>query len=120
MRHSRECLMGAHLVRVLPADAELPVDEDDDVFWAAHRAGWTWPTVCGGSCECGQCWMLVLDGAEYLSEPTASEQSLLQEGMMGGRPNARLACMTYLTGPIVVRRVGARPPGACPPDRNGQ
>ena len=103
--------MAAHLVHVLPVDAELPVDEDDDLFWAARRAGWTWPTVCGGSGECGQCWMLVVEGAEHLSELTPSERHLLNEGMMAGKPNARLACMTYVSGPIVVRRAGARPPG---------
>ena len=108
-------MMGAHLVRVLPADAELSVDEDDDVFWAARRAGWTWPTTCNGSSECGQCWMLVLEGGEHLSKLTASERTLLAEGMMATKPNARLACMTYVSGPVVVKRLGARPPDEIEP-----
>jgi ferredoxin len=100
-----------HVVRVLPEDVALLVDEDDDIFWAARRAGWKWPTVCNGSGECGQCYVRVLEGAENLSEMSDSERERLDEGMMAGRPNVRLACMTYVTGPVVVRRPGARPAG---------
>jgi ferredoxin len=99
----------SHVVRVLPADAELLVDEDDDIFWTARCAGWEWPTSCEGSCECGQCHFLVLEGAEHLSEMTDAERERLAEGMMASRSNARLACMTFVSGPVVIRRRGARP-----------
>jgi len=99
----------SHVVRVLPANAELLVDEDDDIYWAARSAGWQWPTVCEGSCECGQCHFLVIEGGEHLSEMTDAERDRLSDGMMAGKPNARLACMTYVSGPVVIRRLGARP-----------
>jgi ferredoxin len=99
-----------HVVRVLPADVELLVDEEDDIFWAASRAGWQWPTTCSGSCECGQCYFRVVDGAEHLSPMTDAERDRLAQGMMAGKPDARLACVTFVNGPVVIRRLGAHPP----------
>lgn len=99
----------AHLVRVLPAGDELAVDDEDDIFWAARRAGWNWPTVCEGSCECGQCYVKVLEGAEQLSPMSELERRTIDGGMMAGKPNVRLACQTFVNGPgVVVRRLGAR------------
>jgi ferredoxin len=100
----------AHVVRVLPADAELLVDEEDDLFWAARRAGWSWPTVCEGSCECGQCYVTVLQGADNLTPISELEAQRISAGMMAGKPNVRLACQTFVTGPAVVKRLGAHPP----------
>jgi ferredoxin len=98
-----------YVVRVLPADAELLVDEEDDIFWAARRAGWKWPTVCEGSCECGQCFVKVLEGEENLSPMSDAERKTIDEGMMAGKPHIRLACQTFVSGPAVVKRLGARP-----------
>jgi ferredoxin len=94
---------------VLPADRELLVDEEDDLFWAARRAGWRWPTVCDGNGDCGQCYVIVEEGAENLTPIGDRERERLAEGMMAGNPRARLACQAYVTGPVVVRRSGARP-----------
>jgi ferredoxin len=99
-----------HVVRVLPADADLVVRESDDIFWAARRAGWQWPTTCDGNGECGQCFVIVEDGAEHLAPISPPERELLAEGIVARNPRARLACMTFVTGPAVVRRAGARPP----------
>lgn len=100
----------SHAVRVLPVDVELSVDEEDDIFWAARRAGWTWPTICDGSCDCGQCYVRVLEGEEQLTPMTDCERRRISEGMMAGKPGVRLACQTFVTGPgVVVKRLGARP-----------
>ena len=99
-----------HSVRVLPADAELLVEEDDDLFWAAQLAGWHWPTTCDGNCECGQCFVIVEEGAENLSPMLPPERARLDEGVTSGNPRARLACQMFFDGPVVVRRAGARPP----------
>jgi ferredoxin len=104
--------MTSHLVHVLPADADLEVGESEPLFWAARRAGWRWPTVCEGDGECGQCYVVVEQGAEHLNAASDEERERLAEGMVGGEPRARLACMTYVSGPAVVRRRGARPPDA--------
>ena len=101
---------GPHVVRVLPADVELTVDEEDDLFWAARRAGWNWPTVCEGSCSCGQCYVTVLEGGDQLSAITDLERLRISEGMMASKPGVRLACQTFVNGPgVVVKRLGARP-----------
>jgi ferredoxin, 2Fe-2S len=96
-------------VRVIPSGEDLLVDEEDDIFWAARRAGWTWPTVCDGSGECGQCYVKVLEGAENLSPVSERERRTLDGGMMAGKPDVRLACQTFVNGPAVVKRLGAKP-----------
>ena len=97
-------------VRVHPAGAELEVGVDEEIFWAARRMGWRWPSVCQGLGECGQCWVIVESGGENLLPATAAERALLGLGIVAEHPDARLACQTRVTGPAVVRRRGARPP----------
>jgi ferredoxin, 2Fe-2S len=96
-------------VRVHPAGADLEVGVDEAIFWAARRMGWRWPSVCQGLGECGQCWVIVESGGENLQPATAAERALLGLGIVAGDPDARLACLTRVTGPAVVRRRGARP-----------
>ena len=96
-------------MRVLPADVELEVSEDDDLFWAARAKGWTWPTVCDGNCECGQCFVTVEAGAENLSPMEDAERQRLAESPWGSRPGVRLACCVFVNGPATVRRKGAHP-----------
>jgi 2Fe-2S ferredoxin len=101
--------MATHVVTVMPSGAHLEVDEEDDLFWAARRAGWNWPTVCEGSCECGQCFVKILEGEDNLSPMGDPERKTLDAGMMAGKPGVRLACQTFVNGPVVVKRLGARP-----------
>jgi ferredoxin, 2Fe-2S len=100
---------GRHPVRVLPADEVVLVDPEDDLFWAARQAGWSWPTSCNGNCECGQCFVIVEEGEENLSPMRDDERERLAVGLAAGKPRARLACQVYLSGPAVVTKRGARP-----------
>lgn len=101
--------MTVHLVTVMPAGDTLQVDEEDDIFWAARRAGWDWPTVCEGSCECGQCYVKIIAGEENISPMSEEERRTLDTGMMAGKPGVRLACQTFVNGPVTVKRLGAKP-----------
>jgi ferredoxin len=98
-------------VKVLPVDATLSVRLGESVMAAARRQGWRWPTVCNGDGECGICYMSVEEGADLLVPLSQAERSILGLGMAANDPSARLACQAVPTsGPLVVRRKGARPP----------
>jgi ferredoxin len=97
-------------VRVLPVDAVVEVAAGESLMAAARRQGWFWPTVCGGDCECGTCWVVVEDGAEHCSVMEAAERETLAKGMKANEPRARLACQTRVSGPVVVTRRSVRAP----------
>ena len=98
-----------HVVRVLPADAELEVADGEALYWAAQRHGWIWPSVCKGDGDCGQCYLIVEQGQDSLGTMSVHERDRLAEGLVAGDGRARLACMTRVRGSAVVRRKGARP-----------
>jgi ferredoxin, 2Fe-2S len=97
-------------VRVLPADDVIEVGADESLMTAARRQGWFWPTVCGGDCECGTCWVVVEDGAEYASAVQHQERATLAKGMKANEPRARLACQIKVSGPMVVTRRSVKAP----------
>lgn len=51
-------------------------------------------------CDCGNCLMDVVEGAENLSEPSVLEQRVLRE-VMAGR-NDRLACQAQVLGSVKI------------------
>lgn len=95
-------------VTVLPSQVCFDVLEGETVFQAATRNGMRWPSICGGCCECGICYMVVEKGAAALSEPLQEETARLAIGMKSGEPRARLACRTQVRGEVTVRRSGVR------------
>ena len=97
-------------VRVLPADAEVEVGPGESLMGAARRQGWFWPTICGGDCECGTCWVVVQEGAEHCSVMEEAERATLAKGMKANEPRARLACQVRISGPVVVTRRSVRTP----------
>lgn len=97
-------------VRVLPADAVVEVAAGESLMAAAQRQGWFWPTVCGGDCDCGTCWMVVEEGAEHASAMGAAEGTALAKGMKANEPRARLACQIRVSGPMVVTRRSVKAP----------
>jgi ferredoxin, 2Fe-2S len=97
-------------VRVLPADDVVEVDAGESLMAAARRQGWFWPTVCGGDCECGTCWVVVEEGAEHASAMEAAERTTLAKGMKANEPKVRLACQIKISGPMVVTRRSVKAP----------
>jgi ferredoxin, 2Fe-2S len=97
-------------VRVLPADAVVDVAAGESLMAAARRQGWFWPTVCGGDCDCGTCWVVVEHGAEHCSFMEANERATLAKGMKADEPTARLACQLRVSGPMVVTRRSVKAP----------
>jgi 2Fe-2S ferredoxin len=99
-------------VRVEPSGITLEVHEGETVMAAARRAGYRWPTICGGLAECGACALEVLDAAAALPTPTTIEGVRLHALVERRRhPDRtwRLACQLVPTGDVVVRKTGVVP-----------
>ncbi|WP_449351030.1 2Fe-2S iron-sulfur cluster-binding protein [Streptomyces shaanxiensis] len=56
-----------HRVAVRPLGVELEVLDGEDLFTAAQRLGYRWPTLCGGKGTCRTCFVQVDEGAENCS-----------------------------------------------------
>lgn len=95
-------------VRVLPLEVDVEVAEGESLMAAARRQGYHWPTVCGGNCECGTCWVLVEAGAEHCSPVGRAEQETLARGIKANEPRARLGCQLKVEGRVLVYRRGVR------------
>jgi 2Fe-2S ferredoxin len=101
-------------LRILPLDVEVQADPDETVMGAAQRAGYYWPTTCGGEGRCTTCACEVLEGASSLTEMGRGEQKSLVyergEGVL--RTPTRLACQARISGAgaVTVRKPGVRPP----------
>lgn len=97
-------------VRVEPAGIDLDVESGETVMGAAVRAGYRWPTVCGGQGTCRTCFFEVIDGAANLSPVAALEREGLDSlGPAPGGAERRLACQARVTGwTVTVRKRGVR------------
>jgi len=99
------------LVRVEPAGIDVAVDDGETLMAAAARAGYRWPTVCGGQAECGVCVLSVVTSVD-LDPPAPLEAARLAtvpERRL--RPDAtwRLACQLRVGAPgLVVFKRGVR------------
>ena len=102
-------------IRVLPLDVEVAAERDETLMAAAQRAGYYWPTTCGGEGRCTTCACEVIEGAGSLTPRGRTEEKALVyergEGVL--RTPTRLACQARVSadGFIVVRKPGVRPPG---------
>jgi 2Fe-2S ferredoxin len=96
-------------VRVEPSGITLDVRDGETVMAAARRAGYQWPTICGGLADCGACALEVLEGAAGLPTPTTVEgvrlNALVERRRYPDR-TWRLACQLAPTADLVVRKTG--------------
>jgi 2Fe-2S ferredoxin len=96
-------------VRVEPSGITLDMRDGETVMAAARRAGYRWPTICGGLADCGACALEVLDGAAALPTPTTVEgmrlNALVERRRYPDR-TYRLACQLVPTVDVVVRKTG--------------
>jgi 2Fe-2S ferredoxin len=101
-------------IRLLPLDVLIEAAPGETVMGAAQRAGYYWPTTCGGEGRCTTCACEVLEGAAQLSELGRGERATLTEerGPSVVAAGIRLACQVRVTGDgaIIVRKAGIRPP----------
>ncbi len=107
------------MVRVEPAGVTFDLLEGESLLAAAARAGYRWPTVCGGLSECGVCVLEVLEAEPEQHEPAnhAEEHRLASVPDRRQRPDAvlRLACQFRPgSGDAVVAKRGVRRRDAAP------
>jgi 2Fe-2S ferredoxin len=96
-------------VRVEPSGIVLDVVDGETVMAAARRAGYRWPTICGGLADCGACALEVVEGATTLPAPTTIEGTrlnVLVERRRHPDRTFRLACQLVPSADLVVRKTG--------------
>jgi 2Fe-2S ferredoxin len=99
-------------VRVEPSGITLDVHDGETVMAAARRAGYRWPTICGGLADCGACAVEVLQSGAALPTPTTVEGmrlNVLVERRRYPDRTYRLACQLVPTADVVVRKTGVVP-----------
>jgi ferredoxin, 2Fe-2S len=82
-------------VRIEPAGVDIAVDEGESLMAAAVRAGYRWPTVCGGQAQCGVCVLTVVSSPDALPPPSpleAGRLAVVPERVLWPDAELRLAC----------------------------
>ena len=76
---------------------------------AAHNAGYSWPSTCGGDCECTTCAVIIMEGRENIEEMGRGERkALVLQRSEAAIAKYRLACQTRVHGDIIVEKFGVR------------
>jgi 2Fe-2S ferredoxin len=101
-------------IRVLPLDVEIDANEGETVMGAAERAGYYWPTTCGGEARCTTCACEMVAGEGGLTSMGRAERRALvaeRGGSVLSKP-IRLACQARVTGShdVTVEKHGVRRP----------
>lgn len=97
-----------HRVAVRPSGAELEVHGSEDLFTAAQRLGYRWPTVCGGKGTCRTCFVEVEEGVENCSPMGLLEREGIEALRRPVDGLTRLACRLRVEGPVTVTKRGVR------------
>jgi ferredoxin, 2Fe-2S len=100
------------IVTVQPSGIQVGAQFDEPVMAAAVRAGYAWPTICGGHGECHACFTMVVTGAENLSPMLPYEAEGVAQVAGNGRQSGdpvRLACQARVRGDVTVFKRGVRP-----------
>ncbi|MBI3831811.1 MAG: adenylate/guanylate cyclase domain-containing protein [Planctomycetes bacterium] len=86
-----------------PDGKEIEAKDGESILSAAVRAGIPHEQSCGGYGRCSTCRVMVREGLEHCSEPTADERRI--GVLLQFAPEIRLACQTSVMGPVSVRRL---------------
>jgi len=86
-----------------PDEQNINAGETETILQAVLAFGIPHTHVCGGLARCSTCRILITDGLEYCSLPTAYEQVLAIK--LGFPKNIRLACQTKISGDVSLRRM---------------
>lgn len=96
-------------VRVRPAGLDIEVPDGEDLMSAAQRAGYKWPTICGGQGTCRTCYVEVEAGIDNCSPMRPLEREGIEALKKPLDGATRLACQLAVTGPgVVVLKRGVR------------
>jgi 2Fe-2S ferredoxin len=96
-------------IEVAPLGAVFELDPTETLIEAAWRAGYYWPTVCGGRGECGVCRCEIVAGAASAAPMEPRESRLLTAlGAAKAGKTIRLACQLKAAGNLKVLRPGMR------------
>lgn len=104
-------LADKHSITVEPSGIELEVHDGETIMGAALRAGYRWPSLCGGDGTCSICWVEVLSGGQRLSEAGPAERDTLElvPALVRRTRVVRLACQARVQGDVRVRKTGVKP-----------
>jgi ferredoxin, 2Fe-2S len=104
-----------HTVTVKPSGITFAVGTGETVFVAAARAGFSWPTICGGNGNCGTCCSQIVDGLEGCSTIGEHEFETLSTVLRAPTDGSRrLVCQLQVTADVSVQRRGVRRASAEP------
>lgn len=98
------------VVRVEPIGVTFRLADGETLIQAAWRAGYYWPTVCGGRAECTVCHVLIEAGEGNAVSADEYETAMLAPVVERTRPAApvRLACRLRVSGPVTVYKRAVR------------
>jgi 2Fe-2S ferredoxin len=98
-------------VRVEPLGMTVVCRPGERLMRAAQRAGFRWPTLCGGDALCGVCYVRVTQSEGELPALSAKEADGLKLVSPHLRkPNVRLACQLPVLQDMTVERIGVVAP----------
>lgn len=102
-----------YFVLVQPLDIVLNCRAGETLIRCAWRHGYYWPTICGGTGDCGSCRCEIIEGENNLSQLEPTERLLFQAHPELKRSDrlVRLACCTTVKGPITLFKKGVEPKG---------
>ena len=100
-------------VRVEPSGTVVDVREGEALMAAAARAGYRWPSICGGLAECGACVVELIvaapDQFQAGNEKERDRLSTVPEHRLRPEAVLRLACQFRPgTTDTIVRKRGVR------------
>jgi adenylate cyclase len=90
-------------IQCLPDKQKVQISQTETILEANLAAGIPHTHACGGNALCSTCRIMVIDGVQFCTPPTAAEKALTKK--LGFPENIRLACQTGVSGNIVIRRL---------------
>ena len=91
-------------IHFLPDDKVIEIETGESILRASLRAGIPHTYVCGGNARCTTCRVLLVDGDESSISPLNESETLIAN-KFGFATNIRLACQSYVSSDISIRRL---------------
>ena len=94
--------MTQYQVTFLPSNQLVFARKGEKLLDVALRAQVNLDHVCGGSCACATCHVVIKDGFHHLESPDADEVERLQDLGRHLFATSRLACQTEIDADLIV------------------